>query len=465
VTINAGKADNVPGAVNADNADNTPGAGLDRFFRLRENQTDVRTEVLAGVTTFVTLAYILFVNPNILKDAGMPVEATFAATCVASAFASLVMGIYANYPIAVAPGMGLNAFFTYTVVIGMRLPWQTALGAVFISGLVFFLLTVTQVRQWIVEGVPAVLRSAIGVGIGLFIAFIGLRNAGIIVRSDATLVTLSPMSAPGVLVAVAGLLVTAFLVARRVRGALLLGILTTTAIAMLAGVSPAPHGAASLVTLTNPFAALRATAFHLDILAALRVGLIPILFSFTFVDLFDNIGTLIGVSRKAGLLDDRGQLPRIGRALVADSLGTMFGALVGTSTVTSYIESAAGVSEGGRTGLTAVVVAALFSVGLAFSPLVRLIPVQATAPALILIGAMMMTEIAHIRFDDVTEAVPAFLTIIMMPLTYSIAQGLAFGFMSYTIIKLLAGRHADNNLVTYTLTLLFLLHFVVGAHQ
>jgi AGZA family xanthine/uracil permease-like MFS transporter len=452
-------------ADNADNVDNPPGAGLDRFFRLRENQTDVRTEILAGATTFVTLAYILFVNPNILKDAGMPVEATFAATCVASAFASLVMGIYANYPIAVAPGMGLNAFFTYTVVVGMRLPWQTALGAVFISGLVFFLLTVTHVRQWIVDGVPAVLRSAIGVGIGLFIAFIGLRNAGIIVRSDATLVTLSPMSAPGVLVAVAGLLVTAFLVARRVRGALLLGILTTTAIAMLAGVSPAPHGAASLVTLTNPFAALRATAFHLDILAALRVGLIPILFSFTFVDLFDNIGTLIGVSRKAGLLNDRGQLPRIGRALVADSLGTMFGALVGTSTVTSYIESAAGVSEGGRTGLTAVVVAALFIVGLAFAPLVGLIPVQATAPALILIGAMMMTEIAHIRFDDVTEAVPAFLTIIMMPLTYSIAQGLAFGFMSYTIIKLLAGRHADNNPVTYTLTLLFLLHFVVGAHR
>jgi AGZA family xanthine/uracil permease-like MFS transporter len=465
VTINARGAPGAYTAPGADNADNLPRAGLDRFFRLRENQTDVRTEILAGATTFVTLAYILFVNPSILKDAGMPVEATFAATCVASAFASLVMGIYANYPIAVAPGMGLNAFFTYTVVVGMRLPWQTALGAVFISGLVFFLLTVTHVRQWIVDGVPAVLRSAIGVGIGLFIAFIGLRNAGIIVRSDATLVTLSPMSAPGVLVAVAGLLVTAFLVARRVRGALLLGILTTTAIAMLAGVSPAPHGAASLVTLTNPFAALRATAFHLDILAALRVGLIPILFSFTFVDLFDNIGTLIGVSRKAGLLNDRGQLPRIGRALVADSLGTMFGALVGTSTVTSYIESAAGVSEGGRTGLTAVVVAALFIVGLAFAPLVGLIPVQATAPALILIGAMMMTEIVQIRFDDVTEAVPAFLTIIMMPLTYSIAQGLAFGFMSYTIIKLLAGRHGDNNPVTYTLTLLFLLHFVVGSHR
>jgi AGZA family xanthine/uracil permease-like MFS transporter len=438
---------------------------LDRTFRLRENRTDVRTEILAGATTFVTLAYILFVNPNILKDAGMPVEATFAATCVASAFATLVMGLYANYPIAVAPGMGLNAFFTYAVMIGMHVPWQTALGAVFISGVVFFLLTVTRVRQWIVDGVPLVLRSAIGVGIGLFIAFIGLRNAGIIVRSDATLVTLSAMRTPGALVSVVGLVVTSFLVARRVRGALLLGVLITTGIAMIARVSPAPKNLASLVTATNPFMALRPTALALDIPAALRFGLIPILFSFTFVDLFDNIGTLIGVSRKAGLLDDRGQLPRIGRALFADSLGTMFGALMGTSTVTSYIESAAGVSEGGRTGLTAVVVAILFIVGLAFAPLVGFIPAEATAPVLILVGALMMSEIVHVRFDDFTEAVPAFLTIIMMPLTYSIAQGLAFGSMSYTIIKLLAGRHADNNPVTYTLTVLFLLHFVVGAQR
>lgn len=437
-------------------------ATLDRIFCLHENGTDVRTELLAGATTFVTLAYILFVNPNILKDAGMPVEATFAATCLASAFATIVMGLYANYPIAVAPGMGLNAFFTYTVVIGMHLPWQTALGAVFISGVVFFLLTVTRVREWIVDGVPQVLRSAIGVGIGLFIAFIGLHNAGIIVKSDATLVSLGSMHAAGVLVAVAGLVVTAFLVARRVRGALLIGVLVTTAIAMAFGVSPAPKNLGSLVTLTNPFAALRPTAFRLDISAALRFGLIPILFSFTFVDLFDNIGTLIGVSHKAGLLDERGRLPRIGKALLADSLGTMFGAVMGTSTVTSYIESAAGVTEGGRTGLTAIVVALLFVIALAFAPLVGLIPPQATAPALILVGSLMMAEIVHIRFDDFTEALPAFLTIIMMPLTYSIAQGLAFGFMSYTIVKLLAGRHRENNPVTYTLTALFVLHFVIG---
>ena len=435
---------------------------LERYFELREHRTTVGTELLAGVTTFVTLAYILFVNPAILKDAGMPVEATFAATCVSSAFATLIMGLYANYPIAVAPGMGLNAFFTYAVVIGMNLPWQTALGAVFISGVVFFLLTVTKVREWIVAGVPKVLRSAIGVGIGLFIAFIGLRNAGIITNSDATLVTLGNVKNAGTLVSIAGLIVTAFLIARGIKGALLIGVFATTVIAIVANVSAPPTGIGSFVTLGNPLASLGATAFQLDIGAALRVGLIPILFSFTFVDLFDNIGTLVGVARKAGLLNEQEQLPRIGKALFADSLGTMFGALMGTSTVTSYIESAAGVSEGGRTGLTAVVVGLLFILALIFAPLVGLIPPQATAPVLILVGVLMMSDVVRIKFDDFTEALPAFLTIIMMPLTYSIAQGLAFGFMSYTIVKFVAGRHRENNPVTYLLTVLFVLHFVLG---
>jgi AGZA family xanthine/uracil permease-like MFS transporter len=438
------------------------GGILERTFHLRESKTDLRTEFLAGITTFVTLAYILFVNPNILKDAGMPPEATFAATCVASAFATLVMGLYANYPIAVAPGMGLNAFFTYAVVIGMKLPWQTALGAVFISGVVFFILTVTKVREWIIEGVPLVLRHAIGVGIGLFIAFIGLRNAGVIVKSDATLLTLGDMKSSGVLVAVAGLIITAFFIGRGVKGSLLIGILATTILAMLTGVSPAPAGLGSFIAIANPVEQLKPTAFHLDIMAALSVGLIPILFSFTFVDLFDNIGTLVGVARKAGLLNESGQLPRIGKALFADSLGTMFGALMGTSTVTSYIESAAGVSEGGRTGLTAVVVGLLFIMAIAFAPMVGLIPAQATAPALILVGSFMMVDLLHIRFEDFTEAFPAFLTIIMMPLTYSVAQGLAFGFVSYTVIKLVSGKHKDNNAVTYTLTVLFILHFVFG---
>ncbi len=439
------------------------GRMLDRIFQLSGSRTDIRTEVLAGVTSFVTLAYILFVNPSILKDAGMPPEATFAATCIASAFATLVMGFYANYPIAVAPGMGLNAFFTYAVVIGMKLPWQTALGSVFISGLIFFILTVTKVREWIVDGVPEVLRLAIGVGIGLFIAFIGLRNAGIIVKNEATLLGLGDMKSIGVLVAVAGVIITSFFVARRVRGALLIGILATTALAMIVGVAQAPSGINSFVSAGNPLESLKLTAFQLDIRGALKVGLIPILFSFTFVDLFDNIGTLVGVARKAGLLNDRGQLPRIGKALFADSLGTMFGALMGTSTVTSYIESAAGVSEGGRTGLTAVVVGVLFIVALAFAPLVGLIPAQATAPVLIIVGSFMMVDLVHIRFDDFTEALPAFLTIVMMPLTYSVAQGLAFGFMSYTIIKFIAGKHKDNNPVTYTLTILFALHFVLGG--
>jgi AGZA family xanthine/uracil permease-like MFS transporter len=439
-----------------------PGGIFERTFHLAESLTDVRTEFLAGITTFVTLAYILFVNPSILKDAGMPPEATFAATCIASAFGTLVMGLYANYPIAVAPGMGLNAFFTYAVVIGMKLPWQTALGAVFISGAVFFILTVTKVREWIVEGVPQVLRSAIGVGIGLFIAFIGLRNAGVIIRSDATLLTLGDMKSPGVLVAVAGLIVTSFFIARGVKGALLIGILATTILSMLVGVSPRPTGISSFMAFSNPLDRLKLTAFHLDIMGALSVGLVPILFSFTFVDLFDNIGTLVGVARKAGLLNERGQLPRIGKALFADSLGTMFGALMGTSTVTSYIESAAGVSEGGRTGLTAAVVGLLFIMAIVFAPMVGLIPAQATAPALILVGSFMMVDLLHIKFDDFTEAFPAFLTIIMMPLTYSVAQGLAFGFMSYTVIKLIAGKHKDNNPVTYTLTILFVLHFILG---
>jgi len=300
------------------------------------------------------------------------------------------------------------------------------------------------------------------VGIGLFIAFIGLRNSGLIVKSDATLVTLGDVKSPATLVSMAGLIITAFLVARKIRGALLIGVLATTLIAIVARVSPPPTGLGSFVTLTNPFASLQSTAFQLDIRGALKVGLIPILFSFTFVDLFDNIGTLVGVARKAGLLDERGQLPRIGKALFADSLGTMFGALMGTSTVTSYIESAAGIAEGGRTGLTAIIVSLLFMLALVFSPLVGLIPPQATAPVLILVGVLMMSEIVHIRFDDFTEALPAFLTIIMMPLTYSIAQGLAFGFMSYTVIKFLAGRHQDNSAVTYLLTILFVLHFVIG---
>ena len=439
------------------------GGFLDRFFHLSELGTNTRTEVLAGVTTFVTMAYILFVNPNILKAAGMPMGATFAATAIAAAVATMIMGLYANYPIAMAPGMGLNAFFTYSVVIGMGLSWETALGAVFISGLVFFLLTVTKVREWIMEGVPEVLRLSIGVGIGLFIAFIGLQDAGIVIANKDTLVALGNMKSPQVMVTVFGLIVTGFFMAKKVKGGLLIGILITTLFSMLIGNSALPTGLSSIITFSNPFAAIKPIAFHLNIKGAFDAGLISILFAFTFVDLFDNIGTLLGVSRKAGLLDEKGNLPRAGRALMADSIGTMFGACMGTPTVTSYIESASGVLEGGKSGLTAVIVALLFVVALIFSPLIGLIPSQATAPVLILVGVLMMGEVVNIKFDDFTEAFPAFMTIVMMPLTYSIAQGLAFGFMSYTIIKLITGRHKENNAVTYILTILFILHFVLGS--
>ncbi len=435
---------------------------LERFFSLRANGTTVRTEVLAGFTTFVTMAYILFVNPNILKDAGMPVQAAFAATCVASAFATLIMGLYANYPIAVAPGMGLNAYFTYTLCVGVGLSWQTPLGAVFISGLVFLLLTATRVREWLVRGVPMVLRTAISVGIGLFIAFIGFKNAGIVVANKDTFVALGDVKQAGVLVAIGGLAFTVLLVSRRVRGALLIGIVGTTALAMASGIAPVPHSLGALVTLRNPFADLAQVAFHLDIMAALKFGFFSILFTLTFVDLFDTLGTLIGVARKAGLTDDEENLPRIGRALLADSLGTIFGALMGTSTVTSYVESTAGVSEGGRTGLSSVVVSGLFMLALFFSPLVGVIPPQATAPALIVVGVLMMEDVTRIDFSDFTEAIPAFLTIIMMPLTFSIAEGLAFGFVSYTLVKLFAGRHRENNAVTYVVSVLFILHFVLG---
>ncbi|MDO0822568.1 NCS2 family permease [Desulfosporosinus nitroreducens] len=446
------------------NSSDKPESFLERFFHLNELGSNVRTEILAGVTTFITMAYILFVNPIILKDAGMPISATFAATAIAAAFGTLIMGLYANYPIALAPGMGLNAFFTYTVVLGMGLSWQTALGAVFISGVVFFLMTVTKVREWIIEGVPPVLRLSIGVGIGLFIAFIGLKNGGLIVADQATFVKLGNMKSPGVLVTVFGLIVTGALIARKVKGGLLIGIVATTLLSMILGVSAYPTGISSFISMTNPLTAIAPVAFELDVWGAISYGFISILFAFTLVDLFDNIGTLLGVSRKAGLLDKNGNLPRAGKALMADSVGTMFGAAVGTPTVTSYIESASGVAEGGKSGLTAVTVAGLFLVSLIFAPLVGLIPGQATAPILILVGVLMMSEVVEIKFDDFTEALPAFMTIVMMPLTFSIAQGIAFGFMSYTLIKLVSGRHKENNLVMYVFTVLFIIHFIIGGH-
>lgn len=436
---------------------------LERLFKLRENGTNVRTEVLAGFTTFVALAYIIIVNPIILSESGIPKEAAIASTILATAFATTLMGLLANFPIAVAPGMGLNAFFTYTVVKTMGLSWQTALGAVFFSGVFFILITLTGIRRKVVEGIPHTLRSAIGVGIGLFISFIGLKNAGIIVSNPATFVGLGNIRNPEVLIALAGVVLAGILMAKRVKGALLISILISTILGMIFDPkAPVPHGISDIVSLNLPSVA--PTFFKFDIAGAWEFGIFSIIFSFTIVELFDNIGTLIGVTKKAGLADKDGNIPNIDKALTADAMGTLASSMLGTSTVTSYIESGAGVAEGGKTGLTAVTVSLLFLAALFFTPLVGLIQGFATAPALIIVGVLMMENVTDIDFRDITEAVPAFLTIIMMPLTFSIAQGLAFGFLSYVFIKVMTGKFKDISPVMYIVAAAFIINFIIG-HQ
>jgi len=425
---------------------------LDRFFSLTENNSNVKTEVLAGVTTFVTMGYIIFVNPSILKDAGMPFEAVMAATCISSAVASLVMGLYANYPIALAPGMGLNAYFTYSVVIGLGVPWQTALGAVFISGVIFILLTLLRVRKLIVSAIPPAIHASVAAGIGLFIAFIGLRNAGIVVANKETFVTIGNITDKNTIISAIGLLMTAGMMARRVRGAILLGILGTTLLAVIFGLAELP---AQLVSVPD----MAPTFLKLDIVGALSRGALDIIFVFLFVDMFDNVGTLVGVSKQAGFLTPQGELPRVDRVLMADAVGSIAGAVCGTSTVVSYIESSAGVSEGGRTGLTAVVVANLFLAALLFAPIAGIVPPIATAPALIVVGSLMMLSIRDIDWADTTQAIPAFLTLIAIPLTFSIANGLALGFISYPVVMALAGKARKVNWLVYLLAVLFILRY------
>ncbi|GAW92174.1 NCS2 family permease [Calderihabitans maritimus] len=432
---------------------------LEKVFKLSENQTTLRTEVLAGITTFMTMAYIIFVNPAILSDAGMPFGAVLVATCVSAAFATLLMGLLANYPFALAPGMGLNAYFTYSVVLGAGLSWQAALAAVFISGLIFLLLTLTRAREAIVNAIPMSLKLAVSAGIGLFIALIGFKNAGFIVPNENTLVALGDFSDPKVLLAAIGFVVTGLLVVKRVKGALLLGIIITTLIGIPMGITNIENF--RLVSMP-PSVAETFGAFRLGFKEVLDYGIIPIIFAFTFVDLFDTIGTLVGVSSKAGMLDERGHLPRASRALLADSLGTVVGSVMGTSTVTTYIESASGVAEGGRTGLTAVITALLFLVALFFSPLVGIIPGQATAPILIIVGIFMMEPVMKIDFTNYLEAIPAFLAIVMMPFTFSIAEGIVFGVLAYTILRFLAGRWQEVSLTMWVLTVLFVIRFFVG---
>lgn len=434
---------------------------MDSLFKLSERGTSVKTEILAGFTTFITLSYIIFVNPSILADAGIPKEAAIAATILASVFATLLMGFFANYPIVVAPGMGLNAFFTYTVVMGFGLHWTVALGAVFISGILFFLLTVTKIRTYIIDAVPSSLRSAIPVGIGLFIAFIGLQNAGIVQADAATLITLGDLTQPGTLLAIFGLLLAGVLIARSVKGALIISILTTTVAGMVVGAIPMPQGIGSLISFDLP--SIAPTFGKLDLKGAVAFGILNIIFTFTMVELFDNMGTLMGVLRKADLMEDDGHPPELGRAFFADSLGTMASAVLGTSTVTSYVESASGVAEGGKTGLTAITAAVLFLAALIFAPLIGLVPGFATAPALIIVGALMMSEIVRIDFEDFTEAFPAFLTVIGMPLTYSIATGLGLGFIGYTLVKLFTGRWKDIHWMMYIIAFLFVINFGLRA--
>ena len=421
---------------------------LERLFQLKAHNTNVRTEILAGVTTFLAMAYILFVNPSILGETGMDKGAVFVATCLAAAIGSTVMGLIANYPIALAPGMGLNAFFTYTVVLHMGHTWQVALGAVFISAVCFFLLSIFRIREWIVNSIPLPLRSAIAAGIGLFLALIALQGAGIVVGNPATVVGMGDLTKPGAVLAILGFFLIVALEARKVRGAVLIGILVVTTASILLGFSPF-NGLVSMPPSMAP------TFMQLDIAGALDIGLLSVIFAFLFVDLFDNSGTLIGVAKRAGLMGKDGHMPKMGRALIADSTAAMAGSLLGTSTTTSYIESAAGVSAGGRTGLTAIVVAVLFLLALFFAPLAGSVPAYATAPALFFVAVLMASGLAEIEWDDITEAAPVVVTALAMPLTYSIANGIAFGFIAWTLIKLLAGRARDLNSALVILSILF----------
>jgi adenine/guanine/hypoxanthine permease len=425
---------------------------LERVFHLRESGTMARTEVEAGITTFLTMAYILVVNPLILSEAGVPLDGALFATAVSAALGSILMGLLANYPFALAPGMGLNAYFTYSVVLGLGVPWQTALGAVFLSGVFFILLTLGRIRELVIRAIPMGLKLATGAGIGLFIAFIGFRNAGIVAANPETFVTLGNVTSGQALLALGGLVLTAALLARGWKSAVMVGIVATAAAAYLTGVAKPPTG---VLAVPDP----SGTFMQMDVAGALRLGLLQVVFVFLFVDLFDSVGTLIGLGRQAGFLTPQGDLPRAQRALLADAVATTAGATLGTSTVTAYIESATGVAEGGRTGLTAVTVGVLFLLAVFFSPLAAAVPAAATAPALIIVGSLMIRAVVDIAWEDATEAVPAFLTIIGMPLTFSIANGLALGFIAWPVVKILAGRAREVNALVYVLATLFLLRY------
>ncbi len=427
---------------------------LEKQFGLAANGTSVRTEVVAGITTFLTMAYIIFVNPDILSSTGMDRDAVFVATCLAAALGSAIMALWANWPIGMAPGMGLNAFFAFTVVGALGFTWQQALGAVFISGLVFLFLSATGIRRWLIAGIPTSMRSAIAAGIGMFLGLIALKNAGIVVDNPATLVGLGDLTATGTLLAAAGFFIIAALDALKVRGSILIGILVVTLVSILIGASPF-GGVISMPPSMAP------TFLQLDIAGALTVGIFHVILVMVLVEVFDATGTLIGVAKRAGLLTEgpTHTNKNLGRALMADSTAILAGSMLGTSSTTAYVESASGVQAGGRTGLTALVVAGLFLLAIFFSPLAGSVPAYATAPALLYVACLMVREFEEITWGDVTESAPAVLTALMMPFTYSIANGLAFGFVSYALIKLLTGRAREVHLATWVVAGLFVIRF------
>jgi len=433
-----------------------PPSPFDRFFKLRENGTNVRTEVIAGATTFLAMAYIVFVNPDILSATGMDFGAVFVATCLAAAIGTLIMGLWAKLPIAQAPGMGLNAFFAFTVVLGMGIPWETALAATFVSGVLFLLLTVTGLRERIINAIPMPMKLAVGAGIGLFIAFIGLANAEIVVPYEPTAVTLGDLGNPNTLLAIFGLIVTALLLLRGLKGAVFYGIIITAVVGVIFGLASAPSAVVSTPpSLVPTFGAGLAALPEL-----LTAQMLIVVFTMLFVDFFDTAGTLIAVTNQAGLLTPEGDLPNGGRALVSDATATIAGGVLGTSTTTSYIESSAGVGAGGRTGLTSVVTAGLFLLTLLFSPLLSAITQYVTAPALIIVGVMMAQGLGQIEWDRMEIAIPAFVTVIAMPLTYSIANGIALGLILYPLLMAFRGRAKEVSPTMYALGVVLLAYFI-----
>ncbi|MDN7123506.1 NCS2 family permease [Pseudidiomarina sp. 1APP75-32.1] len=428
-------------------------AVLEKLFQIKAQGSSVKAEVIGGITTFLTMAYIIFVNPSILSQAGMDYGAVFVATCLAAAMGCLIMGLWANYPVALAPGMGLNAFFTYSVVLGMGYEWQAALGAVFFSGILFFVLSALKIRAWIINSIPVTLRLAIAAGIGAFLALIGLQNANIIVGHDATLVTLGDLHQIPVLLAGLGFFLIIGLVARKVQGAALISILFITLLGWLLG-DVTYQGIVAMPPSLAP------TFMQLDIAGAFDVAMLSVIFAFLFVDLFDTSGTLMAVAQRAGMTDAKGNLPRLEKALMADSTASVAGSMLGTSTTTSYIESASGVASGGKTGLTAVIVGVLFILAIFFAPLAGMVPAYATAGAIIYVSVLMLFTLRSVDWDDVTEAAPVAVVLLMTPLTYSIADGIALGFISYVVVKALGGRYHDLNWSVAILAALFIAKFI-----